>query len=1254
MYRYLLVFIPFSLFAQKKETQYFDDQWQPVAKKEASYSRVIRYNAQGKPLGLVRDYYSTGTLKWEGKLLSDRPDVYDSTCVWYFPNGKAQERSFFRNGKKEGKAVFYYETGNKMEASYFKEGLKEGGDSTYNGSGTLSLVKWYEKGKRNGKVYMYFQKGKLQMVQTYAHDTLHGPYTEFSFSGDTLSHCTYVKGKKRGEQVRYNGKGKVVWKCSDEENGKQVCYHYDENGQLESLSTYQNGLQEGETKEWDSKGRLRRTRYYVMGKQNGPDRSYYSNGKLQTDFHFKDHRPDGANREYYPHGILHSEVWYSDGKMMTSKEYYPNGKLYKDIHAEDSLGRKWVFTYDKNGKRLKESEVEFPCFLDSINNYPPRWDQHAFLAKDNIACLYGFKGPNDKWVIQPQFTKAFYLPNALTIVSTNEKYGLVEPHGNISVPLVYDKLSQLSLYKTNFTEPESLFFIAEQNGKKGIIDYLNKVKIPFEYDEIEFGFHDRLFLKKNGRFLLWKNGQPLKETTIKEISEFTKDHIYISENGKYGVADKNGHVLVAARYRNILMEEDGMLLIGKEGAGFANLKGQVLLDTLYDILHTGTEVLEVRLKEKKGLFHPSGKWLVPLGNQPFNVHRTGDFLLVEKEKQEVFNEKGQPFFPHSKWQILHVLSQDYEYFGHSYRSHWFLVKEGNKYWVVDTSGNKVLKESFQYAIATNYDRLLLGNGQKAVAYKPQADEWVQAPFQMLDIANKPIQIGKEYFVFDESGALQLRSKQRVGAIYLADQEENETKTVGYFLVKGKKTVMTMGKEQLEVGQVLRHVEVLDSTYLVVTDTKQQCGIVDRKGKAHVKTQYPAVSSFVPELNGFWVQTKTDSVEGQEYRKGNWGVIDTQGKYLLAPDYMRPVPFKEGFAIAGKSSGLGMITSKGEIRLPFKYDKIASIHPQLLLLEKEGKYGLAGRTGKMLFEPVWSNMTRFCPDHALFYQQDEEINDRGERQERQGIVDTLGNIVFPLSEPSFRTANIDIGDYFAFYSYEENGGVISMGTKKLEWKELIAGYEKLEEYKNVKLRRSLSNLLISHLLRSHTIKGGESFNSLEPRSPIYDHKGKMWDKEAFLARKNSEYNEHSARVLATNKRSFACELRLTRSRPGYYHVYPSIHNFAIKGDSIVELFLPDLFRPQADYSTLLNNLLLEKIKKLDVQDIDYSVPDALLQKAEDKWSIGPEGLTFLFAVQDASSGSEELKAERIVIPYASLAKIILPQGPLGEFLVEKKK
>ena len=154
LFRYIVpiffLFLSFIGAAQTEYTRYYNANWKPTTKDNASYIRKITYGKDGKPQGLVHDYFydkwndSIQGLQWEGYILSENletgEDVCDGKCVWYNENGGIVQIASYKNGVLDG---FFWRKrdwpAGKTKLGIFKDGKIDG---------------WFFE-YRSDKVYVY-------------------------------------------------------------------------------------------------------------------------------------------------------------------------------------------------------------------------------------------------------------------------------------------------------------------------------------------------------------------------------------------------------------------------------------------------------------------------------------------------------------------------------------------------------------------------------------------------------------------------------------------------------------------------------------------------------------------------------------------------------------------------------------------------------------------------------------------------------------------------------------------------------------------------------------------------------------------------------------------------------------------------------------------------------------------------------------------------------------------------------------------
>ena len=90
-------------FAQK-DTLYFDADWDVVSKEYAEFYRPLPLEKSGK-FWLIKDYYMDGTLQFIGHTIDENKDVLHGDVIWYYRNGKIQDKVKYTFGKIIGDYV---------------------------------------------------------------------------------------------------------------------------------------------------------------------------------------------------------------------------------------------------------------------------------------------------------------------------------------------------------------------------------------------------------------------------------------------------------------------------------------------------------------------------------------------------------------------------------------------------------------------------------------------------------------------------------------------------------------------------------------------------------------------------------------------------------------------------------------------------------------------------------------------------------------------------------------------------------------------------------------------------------------------------------------------------------------------------------------------------------------------------------------------------------------------------------------------
>ncbi|MBE2245755.1 MAG: trypsin-like peptidase domain-containing protein [Candidatus Competibacteraceae bacterium] len=164
----VLYVLSIGLFGQAKK-EFFDERWRPCDSLSASYYRLISYDDKGIPVGVVRDYFVSGELQWEGRFS-------------YIDKGGA-------NSRKEGLCTWYYKNGNKSAQGNFNSNKQHGTYKTWYENGGLESETRYKNGQLHGLTVAWYENGELINYAVYNEGMLVGNESVFC---DEFGVCTRV------------------------------------------------------------------------------------------------------------------------------------------------------------------------------------------------------------------------------------------------------------------------------------------------------------------------------------------------------------------------------------------------------------------------------------------------------------------------------------------------------------------------------------------------------------------------------------------------------------------------------------------------------------------------------------------------------------------------------------------------------------------------------------------------------------------------------------------------------------------------------------------------------------------------------------------------------------------------------------------------------------------------------------------------------------------------------------------------------
>lgn len=159
---------------------YYDKNWKPLDfanETQATYYRLVAFDSNGNPSGIVKDYYITGELKSEFEAIAiDKLEgekvMYKNNCIEYSKAGKKLSEEHYGYGNLDGISKFWYESGALKNELNYAHGKENGTFSNWYENGKKAREGSYKEGKLNGIIVNYDIAGKFESKSKYIDGTI--------------------------------------------------------------------------------------------------------------------------------------------------------------------------------------------------------------------------------------------------------------------------------------------------------------------------------------------------------------------------------------------------------------------------------------------------------------------------------------------------------------------------------------------------------------------------------------------------------------------------------------------------------------------------------------------------------------------------------------------------------------------------------------------------------------------------------------------------------------------------------------------------------------------------------------------------------------------------------------------------------------------------------------------------------------------------------------------------------------------------
>jgi hypothetical protein len=266
--------------------------------------------------------------------------------------------------------------------------------------------------------------------------------------------------------------------------------------------------------------------------------------------------------------------------------------------------------------------------------------QNEWEGKKGNNGKFGFTDEDGNWVIQPMYDEIteFY-GLSYTFVKAKGKWGLIDQKNATLLPFEFSKV----IFDEYLLGDEQNVIVVK-NNKYGIVSRTSgKVLIDCVYEK-PFEFTDGIIPHLGNLSVVYRNNKAglINEKGVEFVScvfdggkipfqDMYNDYFATAkQNGRTGVIDTLGHLVVPCLYDEIKTSEDAELLdiINNKKHGLFSLRsGKEIVAPLYDeaIFFDG-DYAYVQLKKKYGAIDKAGNVIVPI------KYKSDDEVYLELEK----------------------------------------------------------------------------------------------------------------------------------------------------------------------------------------------------------------------------------------------------------------------------------------------------------------------------------------------------------------------------------------------------------------------------------------------------------------------------------------------------------------------------------------------------------------------------------------------------------------------------------------------
>ncbi len=659
-----------------------------------------------------------------------------------------------------------------------------------------------------------------------------------------------------------------------------------------------------------------------------------------------------------------------------------------------------VYTEGKHqGIKNDKGKVVIPANYTKIG-----WSNNENRLVDNYigyknADLLGFLNIKNKKTTPAIYTTATpFLEDYITVSkreagSINRVYGVVSGGEKVIVSFKYQFLESVG---------DVLIAAKEESGilVYGMINKKEETAFPFQYKNIKkLGGNMIAVTNQLGKTALFnKDRIRISEFEYEKILPFSDRQFIFINNGKKGILGVDGKVKAEAIYRELKIDEKGIIR-GKAFNRWDLLSAKNKLTSTYyydDVKTVNKELFIVSCANEQAIVDRKNNYVTQQSDWQLHYYgrgisttkRGGKYGVLKEYTKEVLSNEYDSIVLYddvivTKKQIStdHVWSM-YDYGGKKLNSiyfdqigdfsgGYFQVKKNGKWGFMNASGQEAIKARFDSVFTFDNGIAKVKNRNKFGIINRFGDFIMPVKYDDIQVISATLFLFQENYsfgIFNRNADEVIQTYYKLTKLNYNILERNAGGKVGLFSNSGNRLLPTeydsispllaekihvvrkknaygiiskAGRFVMPLRDSLQQVLLINEGLIGIKKNKQ-FGFVDFGGKLRIVHRYDGIGKFS---------------EGMAAIKllGRWGYIDRAENIVIQPKYHGAGEFINGMAIIVRSDKKGLINYVGKEVLKAEYEKLSRTKYGSYISSKNNRFGLISKEGFEILFPKYQSI-----------------------------------------------------------------------------------------------------------------------------------------------------------------------------------------------------------------------------------------------------------------------------------------------------------